>query len=171
MNGAVLAARFGIRREELMAENDVDAIEVLAGVLPGIVEGAATIRSETTLALLLGTTSRRLNELRRAGLVRPRRLGRGWVYTPADVRRTSVLVTLQGLGATTEDLVSLLGGGAERCSACDRPRSELRCAPARCCETFLEALRARTEDEIVRLRALDGLLQQYAVEVWQTSDR
>jgi hypothetical protein len=150
-----------------MAHGKSELIDFLAGVLTGIVVSDEPFRSETALATALSSTPRRLQDLRRLGLVTPRRLGRGYVYGPGDVRMSSVLVGLMRLGATPEDLTAFLDHGATRCDRCPAKRADGPCGLARCCEIFLEDLRARTEDEIARLKMLDGLLQQYAVDVWQ----
>ena len=149
-----------------MAYGKSELIEFLADVLTGVVESDVPFRSETALATALDATPRRLQDLRRLGLIAPRRLGRGYVYAPSDVRLSSVMIALMRLGATLEDLTRFFGRGAERCTTCTLKRGEPACGLARCCETFLEDLRARAEDEIARLRVLDGLLQQYAVDVW-----
>lgn len=141
-----------------------EAIDFFATVLPGIVESVAPYRSETALAIALDTTTRRLQELRGAGLVRPRRLGRGYVYGADEVRRSSVLVALMRLGATLADLDGLMRSDGRRCAPCAARRDAPDCGVKRCCEALLEDLQVRTEAEIARLRSLDGLLQQYAVD-------
>jgi len=155
---------FGSDESATTGANRDEAIDFFARVLPGIVESAAPFRSETTLAIALDTTTRRLQELRGAGLVTPRRLGRGYVYGPDEVRRSSVLVALMRLGATLGDLAGLMRRDGRRCASCSARRDGPDCAVARCCEALLEDLRERTEAEITRLRSLDGLLQQYAVD-------
>ncbi len=150
-----------------MAHGKRELIDFLAGLLAGVVETDVPYRSETALAAALDADLRKLHDLRRSGLVTPRRLGRGYVYDPGDVRRCSVLLALMRLGATLADLQAFFAGGRARCPSCPSREDERACSIERCCEALLEDLRARTEDEITRLRALDGLLQQYAVDVWQ----
>jgi hypothetical protein len=148
-----------------MVHGKSELIDFLASVLPGVVESDVPCRSEAVLAVTLGAAPRWLQDLRGLGLVTPRRLGRGYVYAPGDIRRASVLVGLLRFGATLDDLAGFFAPTAERCASCSARRGDPVCGVARCCEVLLDGLRARAEAEIARLRSLDGLLQQYALDV------
>lgn len=125
-----------------------DLVDVFARLLPGVVVTPATFRSETALAGQLRVDARRIRELRAAGLATPKRLGRGWVYGPSDIRTLSVMLALQRLGATTRELERVF----------DENRRDDAGTAAAACRAFCESLVERMEEEIARLRALDALV-------------
>lgn len=131
-----------------------DLVDVFARLLPGVVVTPATFRSETALAGQLRVDARRIRELRAAGLATPKRLGRGWVYGPPDIRTLSVMLALLRLGATTRELERLF----------DENRRDETASPATTCRSFCESLVERMEEEIARLRALDALVAEAAIE-------
>lgn len=152
-----------------MTRARTDLVDAFAGVLSGVVAMSGELRSESAVARRIDTEGRLLQDLRRTGLLAPRRLGRGYVYSGADIRTASVLVALIRLGATAADLVALFSAGGDECLDCPGARAPDRCAAATCCATFLERLCRRTEDEIARLHMLDGLLVAYAADAVGTA--
>lgn len=131
-----------------------EIVDVLARVLSGVVVTPATFRSETALAGQLRVETRRIRDLRMAGLVAPTRLGRGWVYGPRDVRVLSVMLAMLRLGATVHELAVFFDGADRSASASETP------APLRLAIGFCERLTTRMENEIARLAALDALLAE-----------
>ncbi|MCE1237459.1 MAG: helix-turn-helix domain-containing protein [Hyphomicrobiales bacterium] len=131
-----------------------DLVDVFARLLPGVVVTPATFRSETALAGQLRVDARRIRELRAAGLATPKRLGRGWVYGPSDIRTLSVMLALSRLGATTRELERFF----------DENGREESVSAAAACRAFCENLAERMEEEIARLRALDALVADAALE-------
>ena len=145
-----------------MAARLPELVDFLADLLrlPTIAPDAC--RSETLLAIALGTPPHALRELRRVGLLTPLREGRAFVYSPSDKKRAAVLVALSKLGATRDDLVEAFSPTAARCALCPRAASPRACSAEDCAETLLSRLEARCETEIERLRDLDRLLVTWA---------
>lgn len=152
--------------EPMPPSRRAEIVEVFARVLPGVVVTPATFRSETALAGQLRVETRRIRDLRLAGLVAPTRLGRGWVYGPRDVRVLSVMLGLLRLGATVHEL-GVFFDAAERLAT---PPGTAAPDPLRLAIGFCERLTARMEGEIGRLAALDALLAEPpATDVLQPS--
>lgn len=145
-----------------MAARMPELVDFLADLLrlPTIAPDAC--RSETLLAIALGTPPHALRELRRVGLLTPRREGRAFIYSVSDKKRAAVLVALSKLGATREDLVEALAERGTRCTGCPRAVPSHACRAADCAETLLSRLELRCEAEIGRLRDLDRLLVDWA---------
>lgn len=143
-----------------------DLVDVFARVLSGVVVTPATFRSETALAGQLRVDPRRIRDLRLAGLVAPTRLGRGWVYGPAEIRTLSVMLALGRLGASLRELTAFFevqtrpGTGEDRVTG----------TPARACIEFCERLAARMAEEIARLGTLDALVEEVAPELLEAPD-
>lgn len=148
-----------------MSHARADLVDVFARLLAGVVASPAVLRSETALAALLRVDPRRLQELRRAGLVTPARPGRGYLYRPGDIRDVSVMLALLRLGATLSELEAFFDAGRRPCPGCLGEQGRAACTPAVCCAGFLERLSRRMEDEITRLEALDALVLDHAAEI------
>jgi len=133
-----------------------DLVDVFARLLPGVVVTPATFRSETALAGQLRVDPRRIREIRCARLVAPRRLGRGWVYGPEEIRTLSVMLALVRLGATLADLAAFFGVDDRDP---DRRLGDPSRAPIPLCTALCRRLAGRMEDEIARLRALETLFE------------
>lgn len=148
-----------------MSHARADLVDVFARLLSGVVSSPASIRSETALAALLRVDTRRLQEVRRAGLVAPARPGRGYLYRPADIRTASVMLALLRLGATLAELETVFDPAHRSCVGCLGERGRVACTPTDCCAAFLERLTRRMEEEITRLEALDALVVDHAAEI------
>lgn len=148
-----------------MSHARADLVDVFARLLSGVVVSPAIIRSETALAALLRVDPRRLQDLRRAGLIAPARPGRGYVYGPADIRTASVMLALTRLGATLSEMEVFFDDARRPCAGCLGERGRAHCTPSECCAAFLERLTRRMQDEITRLEALDALVLDHAAEI------
>lgn len=148
-----------------MSHAKADLVDVFARLLSGVVVSPATIRSEAALAAQLRVDPRRLQDMRRTGLLTPARPGRGYVYRPADIRVASVMLALQRLGATLAELEVFFDAARRPCSGCLGERGRAACGAADCCAAFLERLTQRMQDEITRLEALDALVLDHAAEM------
>ena len=135
---------------------DEDVIDIFARTLPGVVADAPALPSDVALAERLGTDPRCLRELRRAGLIAPRRLGRGWIYFAEDIRRASVLVALLALGAEVSELPRALHRSDDT-------------SPVARSRALLEAVQQRNTDRLAGARALERV-QLTDTEVFSGAD-
>lgn len=145
-----------------MAARLPELVDFLADLLRVVTIPTDAGRSETLLAIALGTPPHVLRELRRIGLLSPRREGRAFVYSSSDKKRAGVLVALSNLGATRDDLVAIFSETGARCGLCPQSVATRACGSQDCAETLFRRLEVRCESEIERLRDLDRLLVTWA---------
>lgn len=138
-----------------MRPSKAELIELLSRVLPDVPHVRDGFLSESALAEILAVDRRWLRELRTAGVVAPRRFGRGFVYANLDARICSVAARLAGLGLSTAAIVHFFEAP---CDPVGCPRAVPACAPRDCCELLLRGHLSRLEADIDDLRRFRAAL-------------
>lgn len=139
-----------------MRPSKSELIELLSRVLVGVVATPEGYLTEVALAGVLGADPRRLKAIRTAGIVSPRRLGRGFVYTGGEARACAVAACLTGLGVEIEEIAAFFERPCEIVSCRDAGAG---CTSHDCCAAFLGALAKRVESELGELRRFQRGLQ------------
>lgn len=139
-----------------MRPSKSELIELLSRVLVGVVVTPEGYLTEVALAGVLGADPRRLKAIRIAGIVSPRRLGRGFVYTGPEARACSVASCLIGLGVEIEEIAAFLERPCETVACRD---GGVACAAHDCCTALLGTLAKRVESELGELRRFQNGLQ------------
>lgn len=146
--------------EAAMRPSKTDLIDLLGRVLSGVVALPPGFLSEAALAERLDLDPRRMRALRRAGVVTPRRLGRGFVYTEAEARVCAVVAALGRLGVAVEEIADFLDGPCPE-AAC--PATPPACRVQDCCRVLLDRVAERVEAEIDALRGFQAALDHAAL--------
>ncbi len=137
-----------------------DLIALLARALAGVAPTPAGYLTEAALAAVLGLDPRRLRAFRQAGIVAPRRLGRGFVYTEDEARTCAVTVALTELGLPFARIAAFLD---------DAPSADLGTAIDATahgrCDRLLRDLVEEVETEIRALRDFQSLLTGWHDEI------
>ena len=142
-----------------MRPSKTDLIDLLDRVLAGVAPLPPGFLSEAALAERLDLDPRWMRALRRAGVVTPRRLGRGFVYTEAEARFCAVVAVLGRLGVEVDEIARFFDGPCPE-EICPRPQSP--CRPYDCCRALFDRLAVRVEAEIGALRDFQAALDRAA---------
>lgn len=140
-----------------MRPSKSELIALLGRVLGETVGAPTEFQSETALAGRLGVDARRLRALREAGVVAPRRLGRGFVYGAEEARVSAVAARLGDFGLSVGEIGAFLDGP---CDPADCRRGGTGCRPHDCSAALLTRLADRVEARIAELRGFQWLLEQ-----------
>jgi DNA-binding transcriptional MerR regulator len=143
-----------------MRPSKTDLIDLLGRALAGVVPMPPGFLSEVALAERLDLDPRRMRALRRAGVVAPRRLGRGFVYTESEAKLCAVVAALGRLGVEIDEIARFLDGP---CPEATCPRTHPACRPHDCCRGLLDRLATRVETEIGALRGFQASLHRAAL--------